>query len=157
MAGQFMNHHQTKIYNEVLDDFLADGGDLKKAAEIPNSKPHERAIDKAFRDQRGEKVYGNPREGEPGYGRQPDRLVGSAEVRVEYKMVSSLRAVQENIIDALGKENTQQIVFYTQQWTGVTDDVIRQGIEKARNAGAAVAQVQKWWIFDGVILRELIL
>ena len=133
-------------------NFLDEGGDLIRVRDIPNSEPHEREIDKAFREQRGAKVYGNPKEGEPGAGKQPDRLIGDTQTIVEYKKVSNQNSVRKGGKDAVRKEGTEEIVFYIKDQPNITEDMIRRGIADAGRK-VDVSLVKKWWIYDGVILR----
>ena len=124
------------------------------ARNIPNSEPHELEIDVIMRNQRGEKLNGNPKEGEPGQGKQADRLFGAQKIVVEYKKVSNRNSVKRGVKDAIAKEGIEELVFYTGYNPEVTVEVIRSGIN---STGKDVSIIKKWWICDGITLKEMTL
>ena len=162
-------HQTNSIYNEVLTDYLDEGGDLASVPDLPNAAAHEIPIDKAFREQHGRKVGGHWSEGDPdlpaGARKTSDRIMLDDEAQVEYKgftskpgeslaeMETRIKNEVENAFEKRTKgQGLDELVIDKTNLPNATDAIITNAIERA--VGNRGVTGVKYWIFDGANLVE---
>ena len=133
------------------------------ASRIPGASDEEHAIDEVLRGE-GRNVSPNVLEGQPGAGRQGDRIVDG--VLTEYKSVSRVEkqtadalsgAIARRVMD--GRGQASQIIVDTRKQAGMTEAIARRGVARAFGAdnrtGATINSIRViGHNFDIIISRK---